>query len=63
MAFSTRHDPASLIIGNDWLAPLSKGLLDITQRRGDYSIGDDADGNLPLWFWWGPQEISTAHSQ
>lgn len=51
--FPPDHDPASLTIGSDWLAPLRKGLLDITQGRGDYRIGHEADGNLPLWFWWG----------
>ncbi|HVH36754.1 MAG TPA: hypothetical protein VM847_21865, partial [Tahibacter sp.] len=50
--FPHDDDPATLTIGSDWLAPLRKGLLDITRGRGDYSIGSDADGNLPLWFWW-----------
>lgn len=52
--FPSDHDPASLTIGNDWLAPLRKGLLDITQGRGDYRIGNDDSGSLKLWFWWGP---------
>lgn len=54
--FPSDPDPAALTIGSDWLAPLRKGLLDITQGRGDYRIGRDADGHLPLWFWWGLDE-------
>lgn len=51
--FPPDHDPASLTIGSDWLAPLRKGLLDITQGRGDYSIGNEGNESQRLWFWWG----------
>lgn len=57
------HDPATLTIGSDWLAPLRKGLLDITRGRGDYSIGEEDSDSLRLWFWWGPREAPPARSR
>ncbi|WP_257385617.1 hypothetical protein [Tahibacter caeni] len=51
--FPPDGDPAVLTVGSDWLAPLRRGLHDIARGRGDYCIGGDRNGNLPLWFWWG----------
>lgn len=53
------HDPARLTIGSDWLAPLRQRLLAIAQGRGDYTIGEDGNGSLPLWFWWGFEIIAS----
>jgi hypothetical protein len=51
-SFPKTLEPAELAFGYDWLAPLKQGLDAISQGQGDYSIGIDHDGNLPLWFWW-----------
>lgn len=50
--FPSQSNPAILVIGSDWLAPLRKGIKDILFGRGDYSIGNNSDDNLRLWFWW-----------
>ena len=51
-SFPATLEPAQLVFGYDWLAPLLEGIEAISQGRGDYSIGTDQDGSLPLWFWW-----------
>lgn len=45
-------EPAALILGSDWLAPLRDGISGIARGRGDYSIGVAGNGSWRLWFWW-----------
>ena len=45
-------EPASLTVGTDWLEPLRQGIAGIPDGRGDFSIGNDKNGSLRLWFWW-----------
>jgi hypothetical protein len=51
-SFPPTLEPAGLIFGYDWLAPLRDGLDAAAGGQGDYSIGHDRYGSLPLWFWW-----------
>ncbi len=45
-------DPARIEFGSDWVAPLREGVASMSAGRGDYSIGNDKNGSLKLWFWW-----------
>ena len=46
---------ARLELGAGRLEPFARGIGDVGNGRGDYSIGGDSDddaSNLDLWFWW-----------
>jgi hypothetical protein len=50
----THNDSTVFIdIGKKYLLEFRKGIEDIKQGQGDYSIGPIADENR-LWFWWMP---------
>jgi len=51
-AFPRDLDPATMIVGSQWLEPLRRGIADIAGGRGDYSIGGGDTDSLRLWFWW-----------
>lgn len=45
-------EPASLVMGAEWLGQLRQGLVGIPHGQGDFSIGETSNGSLKLWFWW-----------
>jgi len=51
-AFPADLEPGTMTIGSHWIAPLRRGIDDIANGRGDYSIGGRGEDSLPLWFWW-----------
>lgn len=50
--FPATTDPATLTLGGDWMDQLSQAIEGIQRNEGDYSIGQTADKNQRLWFWW-----------
>lgn len=49
---------AEFTFGSNWLTKLRQGITDISRGEGDYSIGVSEGGNLKLWFWWQPAQIT-----
>ena len=43
------NDKITISCSNDYLESIKKGIIDINQGNGDYSIGKNSDR---LWFWW-----------
>ncbi len=52
--FPQDQNPASLMFGSEWVAPLREGLVGMSAGRGDFSIGKTSIDSLGLWFWWSP---------
>ena len=43
------NDKLFLSLGENYLEQFKRGILDISQGNGDYSIGTEGQ---ELWFWW-----------
>jgi hypothetical protein len=52
--FPAEDELVELSFGASYLQMLSESIRGIPRGEGDFSIGAEKDGNLPLWFWWHP---------
>src|SRR6266702_378107 len=55
-SFPVDQDPAVLFVGREFLLRLEAGIVDLSQGKGDYSIGgvtkEELSEQTSLWFWW-----------